>query len=178
MSELPAPPKAGEYAPYYAGYVSLAPGGDLLAHLERQGGETAAAVRALTPAQAELRYAPGKWSALEVVGHLADSERVFAYRALRIGRGDATPLAGFDQDAYVPEGRFDGRPAVALAEEFESVRRATLTLLRGLPAEAWMRRGTANDKPVTVRALAYILAGHELHHLGILRSRYGLSAGG
>jgi uncharacterized damage-inducible protein DinB len=157
--------------------VSQVPAGDVLAHLEKQGRATVAALRALTPAQAGSRYAPGKWSVAEVLGHVIDAERIFAYRALRIGRGDETPLPGFDQDRYAPAGAFDRRAPAEIVEEFESVRRATLTLLRGLPEAAWRRRGTASDQPVTVRALAYILAGHELHHLGVLRSKYGLPLG-
>jgi uncharacterized damage-inducible protein DinB len=176
MSQSPGPPPAGEFAPYYAKYVSLVPAGDLLAQLERQGRATAAAWRALTPAEAAARYAPGKWSVAEVLGHIIDAERIFAYRALRIGRGDETPLPGFDQDRYAPAGAFDRRTPADIVEEFESVRRATLTLFRGLPAEAWMRRGSASDQPVTVRALAHIIAGHELHHLGVLRDKYGLPA--
>lgn len=177
MSDFPGLPEAGEYAAYYAGYVGRVPAGDLLAHLERQGRATAAAVRALAPAQLAARYAPGKWSAAEVLGHVSDSERIFAYRALRIGRGDETPLPGFDQDRYAPAGAYDRRGAADIAAELESVRRATLTLLRGLPEEAWGRRGTASGNPVSLRALAHIIAGHELHHLEALRARYGLALG-
>jgi len=173
----PGVPAADEYAAYYAGYVARVPPGDVREHLERQGRATAAALRALTPAQLGARYAPGKWSVAEAVGHVLDAERIFAYRALRIGRGDETPLPGFEQDRYVPAGAFDGRSAADLAEEYASVRAATLTLLRGLPAEAWRRRGTASGHPVTARALAYMIAGHELHHLAVLRERYGLSLG-
>jgi uncharacterized protein (TIGR03083 family) len=176
MSDSPGPPEAGEYAAYYAGYVSRVPPGDLLAHLEKQGRATAAALRSLTPAQAAVRYAPGKWSVAEVLGHVIDSERIFTYRALRIARGDETPLPGFDQDRYAPAGAFDRRSPADVVDELESVRRATLTLLRGLPADAWVRRGTASGHPVTVRALAYIIAGHELHHLEVLRARYGVAA--
>jgi hypothetical protein len=173
----PDPPGADEYAAFYAGYVARVPAGDVRDQLERQGRATAAALRALTPAQLGARYAPGKWSVAEAIGHVLDGERIFAYRALRIGRGDETPLPGFDQDRYVPAGAFDGRSAADLAAEYTSVRAATLTLLRGLPAEAWRRRGTASGHPVSVRALAYMIAGHELHHLAVLREKYGLSLG-
>jgi hypothetical protein len=110
----------------------------------------------------------------EVVGHVTDAERIFAYRALRIARGDATPLASFDENAYVPAGSFDRRTLPDLLDELATVRHATLTLMRGLPAEAWARSGVASGRPVSVGALAYIIAGHELHHVAILRERYGI----
>jgi uncharacterized damage-inducible protein DinB len=119
-----------------------------------------------------FRYAPDKWTAKEVIGHVCDSERVFAYRALRISRADATPLAGFEQDDYVRNGPFAERLFCDLVEDFIAVRRATLSLLRNLDEAAWTRRGLANNHEVTVRALAYIIAGHELHHRGILEEKY------
>ena len=172
-SPAPAPrPSSGEYAPYYEKYVSLVPVGDVVETLERQVAETLALLRELTEEQGASRYAPGKWSVKEVIGHLIDAERVFAYRALRFARGDRTPLPGFEQDDYVTAGNFDARPLADLADEFEHVRRSTVALLRPLGEVEWGRSGTASDKEVSVRAIAYIIAGHELHHMRILRERY------
>lgn len=167
-------PPAGEYAPHYAGYVARVPQGDVLARLRKQIGETAALLRPLDAARARHRYAPGKWSVIEVLGHLCDAERVFAYRVLRIARGDETPLAGFDENVYVPAAEFERRSMTDVIAEFEAVRAATVALLGGLPEAAWTRWGVANGQRVTVRALAHIIAGHELHHVDVLRTRYGV----
>lgn len=167
-------PAAGEYAPYYGTYVGKVPEGDLLQILENQRRETQALLGGLSDAKALHRYAPGKWSVKEVVGHLTDAERVFSYRALRFARGDAKPLQGFDENAWVPPGKFDARPLKDLAAEFDAVRRATIALLKSFDAEALQRRGVASDNPISVRALAYIIAGHERHHVGILHERYGI----
>ena len=117
-------------------------------------------------------YAPGKWSIKTVVQHCTDAERIFAYRALRIARGDATDLPGWDEQAYAPMSAADDRPLEQLLRELETVREATVTLFEGLPVEAWARVGRANGHPVSVRALAWITAGHLLHHLDILQDRY------
>jgi hypothetical protein len=122
--------------------------------------------------EGDLRYAPDKWSAKEVLGHVCDSERIFAYRALRIARGDRTPLAGFEQDDYVRNGPFAVRALADMIEDYIAVRRATLTLFRNLDEPAWTRRGIANNNEVSVRALAFITAGHELHHRRILEEKY------
>lgn len=167
-------PAQTEYAPHYAGYVSRVPEGDVLAHLARQIDETRALLRDLPPSLAVHRYATGKWSVAEVVGHIADAERIFAYRALRFARGDATPLAPFDENAYVPAGSFDRRTLTDLVDELTTVRQATLALLGGLPDEAFALTGVASGRTVSVRALAFIIAGHELHHVAILRERYGI----
>ena len=140
--------------------------------LERQAEEFSAFLRAIPAGLHEHRYAEGKWSVKEVIGHLSDAERIFAYRALRFARGDRTELAGFDENAYVPAGEFGARDFESLVAEWESVRRATLSLLRGLSPEAAARRGVANRQEISVRALAYILAGHIIHHGNILRERY------
>ena len=169
-----ARPSAGEYADYYAKYVDRVPSGDLVELLVRQHETTRGLLGALPPEKARHRYAPDKWSVTEVVGHLADSERVFSYRAMRIARSDTTPLPGFDEKVYVPAGRFDARPLPDVLAEFTAVRAATLALIRGLPAESLQRVGTASDNPVSVRGLLYIIAGHELHHLAVLRERYGV----
>jgi uncharacterized damage-inducible protein DinB len=168
----PARPEANEYAPYYEKYVSLVPDTDLLGTLERQGAETLALLRALPEERGGHRYEPGKWSVRQVVGHINDGERIFAYRALAIARGERAPLPGMDQEEYMAGVDFDTRTLASLLDEFESVRASTLHLLRHLSPEAWARRGTASDNQVTVRALAYIIAGHEAHHLGVLRERY------
>ena len=165
-------PGSDEYAPFYAGYVAGVPEGQLLMLLRDQLAETEALLREFTGARADFRYAPDKWSVKEVVGHMADAERIFAYRALRFARNDRTPLPGYEQDDYIPNASFDSFPLGDLAAEFQSVRRATLFLFRHLDAGAWARRGVASESEVSVRALAYIIAGHELHHVGILRDRY------
>jgi uncharacterized damage-inducible protein DinB len=168
----PARPEHDEYAPYYEKYVSLVPDGNIVATLERQATATLALLRGVTEEKASSRYEAGKWSVKEVLGHITDGERIFAYRALRFARNDQTPLPGFEQDDYVRAADFDARTFASLVAEFESVRAATLTLLRSFDDAAWQRRGVASDNQVSVRALAHIIAGHELHHVGILRERY------
>ena len=165
-------PKASEYAPNYEAYVTKVPDGSLLEILEDQRRETQELLAGITEGRAMHRYALGKWSIKEVIGHVMDAERVFSYRALRFARGDQTPLSGFDEQVYAPAGTFDARALPDLAAELDAVRRATIALFAGLDSEALGRRGPANDKEVSVRALAYIIAGHERHHLGILRERY------
>ncbi len=158
-------PTADEHSPYYAQYIALVPDGDIAATLARQITETAAMCAALTPAQVRRRSAPGEWNAAEVVGHLADTERVFAYRILRFARADSTPLEGVETfDPYVTTGNFTGRDFAAVVAEYAAVRGATLALLRGLDTTAWARRGAADGNTISVHALAYIAAGHELHH--------------
>src|ERR1700684_2275915 len=167
-----APPQPDEYAPYYGRYISLVQGEDILSILDQQRRQTMMLLSCRDEEDGNFRYAPEKWSAKEVLGHLCDTERIFAYRALRISRADATPLEGFEQDDYVRNGPFAQRPVADLVEEFIAVRRATISLLRNLDEAAWMRRGLANKNEVTVRALAYIIAGHELHHRRILVEKY------
>ena len=167
-----ARPGADEYAPYYAGYVDLVPDGDILAVLAEQIEETLDLLRWLSEDRAATRYEPGKWSIKEVCGHMIDAERIFAYRALRFARGDRQPLAGFEQEDYIRNSDFDSCSIKDLADEFEHVRRANISLFKSLDGEAWARRGTASDAEVSVRALAYIIAGHERHHMGVIRSRY------
>jgi DinB superfamily len=167
-------PGADEYAQPYRDYVARVQAGNVLELLERQGISTAKLLAQVSPERAAYRYAPGKWSVTEIIGHLSDAERIFAYRALRIARRDETPLPGFDENDYTPAGEFDRRSLTDVAKELAVVRSATLALFRGLPDEAWTRRGTASNHPVSVRAMAHIIAGHELHHLEVLRTRYGL----
>jgi hypothetical protein len=175
MSPKPIPPGrplAGEYAAFYEKYVALVAGADILSALEGQRLVTSQLLAARSEREGNFRYAPDKWSVKEVVGHVVDCERIFAYRALRIARGDQTPLSGFEQDDYVRNGGFAERTVAELAKEFAQVREATIALFRGLDERAWLRRGVANNNEVTVRALAYIVAGHELHHRRILEEKY------
>lgn len=173
MAHLLIPrPAPADYPPYYAPYVEAVPEGDLVRSLEDQCEDVLALLRRFGEENGGVRYAAGKWSVREVVGHLADAERVFAYRALRFARADATPLPGFDENAYVAAAGFDRRTLADLAEEFADVRRATVKLFCALGAEALARAGTANGARVTVGALAWIIAGHERHHARILRERY------
>jgi hypothetical protein len=165
-------PQAGEYAPYYDRYISLVQGEDILNTLDQQRRQTMLLLSGRDDDDGDFRYAPEQWSAKEVLGHVCDTERIFAYRALRIARADATPLAGFEQDDYVRNGPFAGRPLADLVEDFIAVRRATLSLFRNLDEAAWSQRGIANKNEVSVRALAYIVAGHELHHRRILEEKY------
>lgn len=167
-----ARPESGEYAPYYGTYISKVTAPDLARALEAQLASTTSLLAGLTEAQAAYRYAPGKWTLREVIGHLADAERIFAYRLLCIARGDTTPLPGFDENTYVPAGEFERRPIASVAAEFGAIRMATLALLESLSAAALARMGTASGKPVSARALAWIIAGHEIHHLGVIRERY------
>jgi hypothetical protein len=168
----PGRPQAGEYAEYYEKYILLIPGTDILGALEGQRLVMAQLLGARSEREGNFRYAPDKWSVKEVIGHVADSERIFAYRALRFARGDKTPLSGFEQDDYVKSGGFSERTLADLAEEFAEVRGATIALFSGLDSAAWQRRGVANKNEVTVRALAYIIAGHDLHHRRILEEKY------
>jgi hypothetical protein len=167
-----ARPEPGEYAPYYDRYVSLIQGNDILTTLDEQRRQTVLLLSGWGETDGNFRYAPGKWNAKEVIGHVNDTERIFAYRALRIARGDQTPMEGFEQDDYVRNGPFATRALSDLIEDYIAVRRATLSLLRNLDETAWQRRGIANKNEISVRALAYIIAGHELHHRRILEEKY------
>jgi uncharacterized damage-inducible protein DinB len=165
-------PDQTEYDPFFARYISLVPDGDIVAMLGTQFEDTLGLLRTVSENQAGYAYAPGKWTIREVVGHMADTERIFAYRGLCIGRNDKTPLPGFEENDYVANTNFNARTLASLLEEFETVRRATVQLFKHFTAEEWQRRGTANGKEITTRAVAYNIAGHERHHVGILKSRY------
>jgi uncharacterized damage-inducible protein DinB len=165
-------PNENEYAPYYHKYVERVPDDDVRSILRVQLDDTLALLRPLKEEQAGIRYAEGKWSIRQVVGHLADVERIMGYRALRIARNDQTPLPGFDENIYADTGEFDRRTLRSLLAELEVTRAATAALFHNLPESAWDRRGTANTNSVSVRAIAYIIAGHELHHREILQDRY------
>lgn len=166
-------PEPGEYDPYAFMYVKLLPDdGFILKHLRSNAEMFVAFLKTLTPEQWMRRYAENKWTIKEIVLHIIDDERIFAYRALRFARNDATELPGFDQDLYVTASKANDRSSKSLIEEYQSVRNATLSLFENLPDDAWLQRGSANNHPVTVRALIYHLAGHELHHLNIIKERY------
>lgn len=164
-------PDPSEYPAYAADYVARVKGNALDA-LEQQIGETAQLLRSLPPELADHRYAAGKWSIREIVGHLSDSERLFSYRALRFSRGDATPLEGFDENDYVRAAPFRRVPLDDLVSELEHLRSATLFLFRPMTADELMRRGVANGIETSVRAFAFMIAGHEHHHVELLRTRY------
>ena len=165
-------PQPGEYTPYYDRYISLVPANDILAALEDQRRQMLLLLCGRAEADGDIRYVPDKWSLKEVLGHVNDTERIMSYRALRISRGDATPIEGYEQDDYVRNGPFTGLPLADLIEDYIAVRRATVSLFRNLDEAAWTRRGVANKNEVTVRALAYIIAGHELHHRRIIEEKY------
>ena len=177
MATTPLPrPADDEYAPFYGTYVSKVPEVEIHKFLETQLRETRSLLSTIPEGRGDHRYAEGKWSIKEVIGHLCDAERIFAYRMLRIARGDQTPLPGFEENAYVPVARFDRRTMASLVDEFAQVRDATLALTRTLDAEAGARRGVASGKEVSARALAWIIAGHVAHHVGILRERYAVGS--
>lgn len=167
-------PEADEIPSHWVGYIKRVPELDPVIVCAAQIEETASLLHGLSDTEALHRYARGKWSVKEVVGHLADVERIMAYRALRIARGDTTPLPGFDENAYVPVAKFDARSVADLLGELRTARAATLALLRTFDADAWRRRGTASGKPVSVRAVAFMIPGHERHHIEVLRTRYGV----
>jgi hypothetical protein len=165
-------PMADEYAPYYERYVARVPVGPIPLQLKRQIEETVGLLDTVRADKVHYAYAAGKWTVKEVVGHIADTERVMAYRALRFARNDQTELAGFDEQKYTPEGKFGDRSLRDLLQELRTVRAATVALFEGIPSECLMRFGTANGQRVSVRALGYIIAGHELHHVAILKDSY------
>jgi hypothetical protein len=179
MTTLKLPrPAADEANSYYQGYIQEISGENVGEQLTTQLTELERLYSTLDDRTALGRYAPGKWSIKEILGHLSDAERIFSYRILRISRGDTTPLPGFDENAYVPEGKFDERPLSSLLAEFRAVRLSTVALTGGIPAGAWSRRGEASGYQISARALAFIIVGHAAHHLRILRERYLAKASG
>ncbi len=166
-------PEPSEYAPYQKAYLDLVAEDDILQSLERQLSETMALLGTLPESRGVYAYAPGRWKLKEVLGHIADTERVLSYRALRVARGDTMPLAAFDQDAWVHHSACGQRAFQSLLDEISAVRHATLSLFRFLEPAAMLRRGTTDaGNPFTVRAVPYIILGHERHHLRIIRERY------
>jgi hypothetical protein len=167
-----ARPEPSEYSEYHDAYISKVPGDDILSFLQQQLDATMALMETIDEATGNYRYESGKWSIKEVLGHITDSERVFAYRAAVFARGDNTPLPGFDQDIWAKHAPFANVSMRDIAADFQNVRRSTISLLKQLDSEAWNRRGTANNKEVTTRALAFMIGGHTQHHLDILKTRY------
>ena len=165
-------PPANEHHPYYGKYIALVPESEAIAALESQLADMMPLLEGLSESQGSIRYAPDKWSVKQVVQHVLDSERVFAYRALRFARADRTPVPGFDENTYAGSAGADGRTLRSLASELALVRRANVEMFRGLPPAAWTRLGVANENEVSVRALAFILAGLARHPVGLLRERY------
>ena len=168
-------PTDTEYASFYARYVALVPETDILAVLDSQVGEIRRLAGSLPAEREGYRYAEGKWSIRQVLGHLVDAERVFGYRAFCFSRGEQAALPSFDENEYVAGARSDATPLVELVDELALVRRSNLVVLRRLVPAEWARVGTASGKPVSVRALAWVMAGHPRHHLGVLKERYGVA---
>ncbi|MEZ4827068.1 MAG: DinB family protein [Bacteroidia bacterium] len=170
MTDYPLP---DEYAPYYFSYIRLVPKeSDIRAFLTQQQGELEGFFRNIPSDKYDFRYQPEKWSLKEVLGHILDTERIMTYRALRIGRGDETPIEGFEQDGYIPTGGFANRSWENLLGEFSTVRASTLSLIQNMPDEGLLQLGIANGKPVSCRAVFYIIAGHALYHRQIIEEKY------
>lgn len=167
-----ARPNEDEYAQYFHRYIARVPDGNLIEMLNEQGAETRAMLGPLTDTDACFRYAPDKWSIKEVLGHITDTERIMAYRALSFARGEQAVLPSFDENAYVKASRFDERALHAQLAELALVRAATIAFFDGLSQDELMRRGRVPSGEYTVRAMAYIIAGHERHHQQILNERY------
>lgn len=165
-------PDRTEAAEYYFTYINQVPAGDICDLLEAQMPETLALLGGISDERSRHRYAPGKWTIREVVSHINDTERLFVWRAFWFARGFADPLPSFDQNVAIAHAGSDARAWTSHLSEFETIRAATLSFFRGLPPEAWTRRGIASGNPFSVRAMAYITAGHVTHHVRILRERY------
>jgi DinB superfamily len=167
-------PNPDDHLPYFSRYVDLVPEAEIVAFLRADFERLFARLNALRPDQARHRYAPDKWSVQQVIGHLSDTERVFAYRAAHVARGDVTPLPSFDQEIWNAHVDFDARDWQGLLLEWRSVRGASLSLFANLSIEAWSRRTSISGHPTTPRACAYIIAGHALHHERKLEADYGV----
>ena len=165
-------PVPGEFTPYFGTYIDKVPDGDVIGVLESGIGTTRKLLGSVSEARAGYRYAEGKWSLKEVLGHMSDTERIFTYRLLTFARGDAGPLPGYDENSFTPAQESDRVPFAWLLDEFVTVRAATLALLKVIPPAAWERRGVASKNPLSARAAAWIIAGHEIHHRRVLEERY------
>ena len=172
-------PAPHEYpvSPYFSRYIETAEGQNVLDSLTVQGAELILLFKNLTDAQQNFRYAPGKWSPKELLGHLTDFERIASYRMLAIARGEQQPLPGFDENDYMEAANFDAQSLADLLRQYELARQSTLALMKSFKPESWDQRGTANGALISVRVLAWLIAGHERHHLNVLRERYGLGGG-
>jgi uncharacterized damage-inducible protein DinB len=167
-------PTPTDYAPPHAAYVQLVDEDDILSAMQEQSSATQKLLASLDEQRAAYRYGEGKWSIKEVIGHMVDAERIISYRALAVARGDSQPLPGFDENAYVQHASFDSWKLGDLSEEYALVRRSNIVFFQNLQPEAWDRRGIANQHPVSVRGLAYVIVGHERHHLKVLREKYNV----
>ncbi|RLQ93236.1 DinB family protein [Falsibacillus albus] len=165
-------PKAGEYAPHYSSYIKLVENEDILQILNVQMDDTVRLLENLSGKEGEYRYAPGKWSIKEVIGHLTDTERIMTFRLLSFARGESAELPGYEDEEYVKKAGFNSLSIQEILEDFGAVRKSTIQLVKRLDEEAWSRGGNANGSYVTVLALAWIIAGHELHHRKIIEERY------
>lgn len=167
-------PQPDEYGDFYQGYIDLIASDNALQKLIRQGQKTYTLIQSLTAEEASYRYAEDKWSVKEIIGHLVDTERIMAYRALCISRGETTSLPGYDHESYVQQAQFEDRGLQSLSTEYDALRNANITLFNSFNEQQILRKGTANDQTVSVRALAYIIAGHERHHLNVLDEKYNI----
>ena len=165
-------PDASQYASYFGKYITLVPDGDIVQTLSAERDNTLAVLSGVSAEKSLHRYASGKWSIRETYVHLCDAERVFAYRALRFARADQTPLASFEQDHYIGPSGADDREWQGIIEEYRTVREASISLFANLPVDAWGRIGTASGNEMSVRAIAYVIAGHDLHHRKLLKEKY------
>ena len=171
---MPRRPEPDEYAPYFQRYLDNVPEEDILAALKAQSDETSGRLRRIDDERSNFRYAQGKWTIKQVVGHMGDTERILAYRALSIARGETNPLPSFDEDSYVRGADFDSWPFADLVDSLAIIRRANVLMFSHLPDEAWSRRGVSGNSPSTPLGLAYAILGHERHHLRVLREKYGV----
>lgn len=171
-------PQPDEYGEFYQGYINLVDSDNVIQMLIQQGQQVYTIIQKITPGEASYRYADDKWSVQEVFGHLADTERIMAYRALCISRGEQKSLPGYDQDNYVREADFNQRSLQNLSAEYDALRNANISMFSSFNKEQIQRKGTANNTTVSVRALAYIIAGHEKHHLNILEEKYEINTSG
>jgi hypothetical protein len=174
ISTLRVRPAATEFPSFYGGYIAAVPEGDIVAVLQQGGEELASALALISEERGGYRYAEGKWTIRTLIGHVIDAERIFAYRALRLARGDSTPLPGFEENEFARAAGSDSRAVADLAAEMLVVRESTVRLFESFPDDAWARRGIVNNGEISVRALGYITAGHARHHLGVLREKYGV----
>jgi len=165
-------PTNEEFPSYYEKYIDLVPEGSIEDTLIKQLKDTTAFLSNTSETQANYRYASGKWTLKEVIGHFTDTERIMSYRLLRIARGDQSPLAGYDDESYVKEAAFHSHSLPDLLQDFSAVRQSTVSLVRSMSEDVWSRKGIANNSEISVSALAYIIAGHELHHVKIIKDKY------
>lgn len=165
-------PAENQYPDYYQKYTNIVPDGDILEILKSNKEKIISLLSGLTDKQAEYRYAEGKWSIKELLGHLTDTERIFAYRALRMARNDKTNIPQYDHDAYVAEAKFDNQKIADIIEHYNTVRQASISLFKSFDEDVWERIGSSGGKEFIVKCFPFIIAGHELHHLGIIKERY------